>query len=72
MLPVGTTKEEAQAQANRLKHPMYVSKVPTTDPQYAMTNDKGEYNYIQYVPEGSSKVWTDTIAVSSLSMSKRN
>ena len=62
MLPKGTTDEEAQAMANRLKHPVYVSKVPTTDPRYTLTNDKGEYNYVQFVPSGTNAVWPDSIA----------
>ena len=62
MLPVGTSKEEAQAQAKRLKRPVYVSKVSSDNPYYAMANDKGEYTYTQYLPEGTTMVWPDSIA----------
>lgn len=61
MLPMGTTDAEARAQALRLNHPVYVSKVPLDDANYAGTNDKGERTYTQFKPEGSTQVWTDSI-----------
>ena len=61
MLPVGTSDAEAQAQATRLKHPVYVSKVPLDDAHYASIDDKGARTYIQFVPQGSTLQWTDSI-----------
>ena len=63
MLPKGTTDDEAKAQATRLKHPVYVSKVAMDDPSYASTDKDGKRTYAQFLPDGTSSAWSDSIAV---------
>lgn len=62
MLPMGTSEQEAKAYAKSQKHPVYVSLVPSTDPDYASYDKDGVYTYVQYLPEGTDTNQPDSIA----------
>ena len=56
LLDSTTTSTYAQALADKLQQPVYVSKVSTDNPRFSLYNQ-----YTIYEPTGNSKQWTDSI-----------